>query len=161
METKLDHHKFYVEKNFNQLQIGDYLPNETIHLNNPKVKAHDLIKDHLLLIFYSTDCDACLSSMESLEIFIKKYPGINLSVFLHAETDHLNYFKEVFHKYDKNIFSVSKNMIFKKFHTYGLPRGYSVNCKGQILATNNISDIFWFEELLKPLNKLLNLNERR
>ncbi|WP_255289632.1 TlpA family protein disulfide reductase, partial [Bacillus cereus] len=113
------------------LDVGEYIENVYIDTMNT-CKLHDILKKHLLILFYSTSCEGCLPSMEALDKFLTKDSSLNVLILIDTSPENFEYIKSTFE--GRALVSLcNKDKMKKEFKVSGVPRTYFVNELGQVL----------------------------
>lgn len=140
---------------YNQLEIGDYIPNiELTNSENKQVKIYDLISNHLVIVLLSNRCDACMNAIETLEVFTREN-NANIVVLIETSDDIMQYLNSIFSNRSIVFFPYSTNKIKYEFHTFSIPRFYAVNCFGQIVASEPGGSMRTIANIQKPFTGII------
>ncbi|MFF2887468.1 TlpA family protein disulfide reductase [Paenibacillus sp. NPDC057967] len=135
------------------LQIGDYMPNIRIP-NYDSLHLYDFITDYLLLATISTTCAPCLPAMEAIDALIKRYPGMNLIIFMDTEEETFEQAKQIFHS-SARLYHATDNVMFGELKTRGYPWAFGLNADGQIITIEHAGSMEYLEKLLFPFKRFL------
>lgn len=153
--------KFLKQRKLEVLDIGEYIPD--IELQDPignSYSLYEFITDHLLVFFFSTECESCIQSMEALHEFSQTSSPVNLIVLIHTTIDQLELIKTIYPP-DYKIFVMDKHRMHNELRTYRLPRCLMLNKLGQVLAVNSCSDSYWIGKAVEPVSLLIPYLEMR
>lgn len=137
------HRKFF--RFSKSLDVGDYV--EDVYLDTMNTcKLHDILKKHLLILFYSTSCEGCLPSMEALYNVLNQDSSLNTLILIDTSPENFEYMKSVFE--DRAVvFLCTKEKMKRDFKVTGIPSTYLVNQLGQVLYAEIGYEDNMFEEI--------------
>jgi len=137
------------------LDVGDYITKEC--LDGEGTTIYELITEYLFVFFVSTECDACAIALISLQEFLNNHPDVSVVILLNTDEDTFTMIKSSFQPYGTRarFFSVNRDDMHYKFRVFHIPRGYSLNKLGQVLAHNSCQDQYSFDKLKFPLESVL------
>lgn len=114
----------------------------------------DLLSDHMLLIVMSVYCDLCFSALDNLYVFLQAHPHYNAIMLIEADAQSYATVKEQFDG-AAQVFRKTKHALMRELKLKGVPWGFSVNEKGEVMSSLPCPNTQDLEKLVQPLQPLL------